>query len=709
MKVGSIIRSIILVIFTFIFAFLGAVQLMKIQIVDGDYYASQNEKFLEGQQSIAAARGQIADASGNVLISNKSVYKVIVQKAFFPSEKQNDIIAQVITILEDNHEEWNDSVPISATEPFTFNSDADEKELDKFKENIKLNVDASEENCIKAMAERYSIDTEKYDRRMTRLIAGVRYEMVQKDFSADNRFVFADDISIDTVLKLKEKGFILQGVEISQEPVRVYNKGDIAPHVLGTIGAISEEEYQATLDASGNTIYTRQDVIGKTGLEYGMESTLKGLDGIRTIIRSTKGEVVSDTVTESVQPGNSIKITIESKFQEELQKILYNHINWLHYYGSGFEDGTEAGEDLACENGRDCDEGAVVVLDVKTGAVLGMASYPTYDLLEYEKDPLGVANGKDGMSMYNIATDGLFRPGSTFKTINAAAGLSEGLIDPASVTVCTQVYTYYSDYQPKCLHYHGGLNVSDALYVSCNIFFYDLARRMGIDTLSAYAGKFGFGTNLGIEIHSVSGQMTTVENYETMTDQPWDAGQVLQAGIGQSVTQVTPLHLAVQALTLANNGTRLKPYLVDSVWNYDYSEMISKTEPTIVDQIDDNGTNAFETIRDGMKKVRLGCYLEEGGGNIFDYLPQTVALKTGSPQQDSEDKYFASMVIGYYPAEDPQIAFAVSLSKANYAKMMVRNIIDAYFYDCYEPDIDSEGNIVSPWKRWTDTNKTPIR
>ncbi len=597
-------------------------------------------------------------------------------------------------------------MPISANEPFTFNADADEDELDKFKQNIKLNVDSSEENCIKAMAERYGIDTEKYDRRMVRLIAGVRYEMVQKDFSSDNRFVFADDISIDTVLKLKEKGFILQGVEISQEPVRIYIKGNIAPHVLGTIGAISENEYQATLDASGNTIYTRNDVIGKTGLEYGMESILKGTDGIRTIIRSTKGEVVSDTVTEAVKPGNSIKMTIDSKFQEELQKILYNHINWLHYYGGSLEDGSEEGEYAAAENGRDCDEGAVVVLDVKTGGVLGMASYPTYDLLEYEKDPLGVSNGKDGMSMYNIATDGLFRPGSTFKTINATAGLSEGLIDSSSSTVCTKIYTYYSDYQPKCLEYHGGLNVSDALYVSCSILFYDLARRLGIDTLSAYADKFGFGTNLGIEIHSASGQMTTVDNYETMTDQPWDAGQVLQAGIGQSVTQVTPLHLAVQALTLANDGTRLKPYLVDSVWNYDYSEMISKTEPTIVEQIDDKGTNAFETIRDGMIKVCRGC---NWNGNIFDYLPHSAALKTGSPQQDSEDKYFASMVIGYYPADDPQIAFAVSLSKANYAKMMVRNIIDAYFYDCYEPDMDSEGNVISPWKRWTDIDKTPIR
>lgn len=695
MKIGSIIRSIVLVIFTFIFAFLASVQLMKIQIVDGDYYASQNEKFLEGKQSIAAARGQIADSQGNVLISNKSVYKVIVQKAFFPSDKQNDIIAQVISILEDNREEWNDSVPISVNEPFTFNSDAKEEELDKFKQNIKLNVDASEDNCIKAMAERYSIDTEKYDRRMVRLIAGVRYEMVQKDFSADNRFVFADDIALSTVLKLKEKGFILQGVEISQEPVRVYLEGDIAPHVLGTIGAISEKEYQATLDASGNTIYTRNDVIGKTGLEYGMESTLKGIDGIRTIIRSTKGEVVSDTVTEAVQPGNSIKMTIDAKFQSDLQDILLNQIKWL----SNLESTTF--------NGTECEGGAVVVLNPKTGAVLGMATYPTFDLLEYQKDPVGVSNGKDGMSMYNLATDGLFRPGSSFKTINAAAGLIEGLITRDTPGECTGVYTYYSDYHPTCLDYHYGYNVVLCLRYSCNIFFYDLARRMGIETLSSYAERFGFGTDLGLEIPTTNGYMTTVENYEKLTDQPWDVGQVLQAGIGQSVTMVTPLNLAVQAMTLGNKGVRYKPYLVDSVWDYDYENMLSKTEPTVVDRIDDKGTNAFDTVRDGMIQVSWSCYWN--GTYIFENLPSEVAMKTGTAQVNVEKEQYSSFLVCYYPAENPQIALGIALDKGDYAKYMVRNIIDAYFYDCYEPDLDSEGKVISPWKRWVDSNKPIVR
>lgn len=696
MKIGYMIRSLFWVIITFILVFLAAIQLMRIQIVDGDYYASMTEDFDEGNQSISAARGQISDVNGKLLVTNDSVFKVIVQKAFFTVGKENDIIASTLTTLEKCGEKWIDNLPMDMTKPFDFTNVSPE-DLDKFKVNIGLNVDASPDNCILALADKYGIDTEKYDSRMIRLIGGVRYEMEQKDFSPRNKYILADDIQLDTVLRLKEQGFILSGIEISEEPKRVYTRGDIAPHVLGTIGSISREEYDATKDENGDTIYTINDLIGKTGIEYGMENVLKGIDGTRTIVRTNKGEVLSDVITDPVQPGNSLKLTIDSEFQEDLQTILENQINWLHWNNDP-------------KRGNECDEGAVVVLNAKTGAVLGMASYPTYDLIEYSKDPLGVANGKDGASMYNMATDGLFRPGSAFKTINATAGLCEGLIGHDSITVCNRKYTYYELYQPTCTGAHGGINVVDGLYHSCNIFFYDLARRMGIDTLSWYAQQFGYGTDLGLEIHSAKGQMTTKETYEASTGEQWDVGQVIQAGIGQSATQVTPLNLAVQALTLANNGTRLQPYLVDSVWNYDYTELVSDTQPKVVTVIDDKGTNAFETVREGMIKVSKWCTWPTTSSNwTFDYLPYSVAIKTGTAEMDSIGKYYTSTVMGYYPAEDPQIAFGIVLSKGEFSRYMIRNIIDAYFYDCYEPDTDEEGNIVSPWKRWTDTDKTPVR
>ena len=205
--------------------------------------------------------------------------------------------------------------------------------------------------------------------------------------------------------------------------------------------------------------------------------------------------------------------------------------------------------------------------------------------------------------------------------------------------------------------------------------------------------------------------MTTPSSYEISTNQPWDVGQVLQAGIGQSATQVTPLNLAVQALTLANKGIRYKPYLVDSVWNYDYTELLSKTVPVVAHRIDDKGTDAFETVKEGMIEVSTWCYWPTGDPSkwTFDYLPSKVAIKTGTAEMDSIGKYYTSTVMGYYPAEDPQIAFGIVLSKGEYSRYMIRNIIDSYFYDCYQPDLDEEGNVVSPWKRWTVTDKPTVR
>ena len=699
MKINVLVRNIVLVTLTFLLAFLSVIQLMRIQLMDGDYYASKRESYHEAEQSVPAARGQISDVNGTLLVTNTIVYQVIVQYAFFPIGRENEIIAKTINILEKNGEEWNDSIPLSKEAPFVFTTDDDEV-LDAFRSELKLNFDATADNCMKALIGQYEIDTEKNDERMTRLIAGVRCEMTRKDFSYLNRFVFADRVSIDTVRDLKEQGFTIPGIDILETSDRSYLRSGTAPHVIGTIGPISSDEYKATKDKNGNTIYTINDIYGKGGIELGMERTLKGIDGTRTIVRSGRGEIISDDITTPASPGNSLKLTIDADFQDTLQTILENQINWLHYYNDPVR-------------GAECDAGAVVVLNAKTGAVLGMASYPTFDLNDYVEDPVAVMSGENGASMFNLATQGLYRPGSAFKTINAVAGLCEGEITATSTITCNHRYTYFADYQPSCTGTHGSITVPWGLKYSCNVFFFELGRRLGIDRLASYASLFGYGEDLGLEIPCVVSEMTTPELYEKnhvgTTDPYWTPGNVLQAAIGQCETRVTPLNLAVQALTLANNGTRLRPYLVDSVWSYDYSRLISKTEPQVASRVDDRGTNAFETVRQGMIMVSENCTWPIYGGTnlVFDFLPDDVAIKTGTPEIGG-GKY-NSTVMGYYPAHDPQIAFGIVLEKADFSRYMIRNIIDAYFYDCYEPDLDEEGNVVSPWKRWTDTNKTPVR
>lgn len=683
-KVSYIIRVMIIFLIIAALAFFCILRLMKLQLVDGADYLAQTEKKYVATQSVEAARGQIVDINDKVLTTNRIVYKVIIQKAFFTAATQNDVIERCVNILKENGEEWIDEVPITLDAPFKF-TDADA--LDKFKGNIGVNLDATEENCLNAMCDRYSVSREDYDAEMQRYICGVRYEMQIKDFSYDNYYIFASDISYKTIVALKEQSHLLDGVDIIEEPEREYAESSTAPHILGTIGAISAEEY-AELKSSG---YNLNDKTGKYGIESAMESVLRGTDGVRTIVRDTDGVAVSDEITEQVIPGNTVKLTIDADFQDDLQEILANQVNWLQ---------------TNSDRGNDCDAGAVVVLNAKTGAVLGMANYPTYDLVQSIEDYSSVLATK-GNPLYNRAINGLYRPGSAFKTITATAGLITGLIDINTRCTCTGTYTFYSDYQPKCTGYHYGENVVTCLKWSCNIFFYDLGRRLGIDLLGDYAASFGYGTSLGLEIGGASGRMSSVDLYESLRDEPWTPGNTLQAAIGQLDTQVTPLHLAVQAMTLANNGTRYKPYLVDSVWSYDLSELQYQSAPVIAEQLDEGETGAFDIVRQGMIAVADNCTWPTYTSLWhFDYLPYHVAIKTGTAETSGD--YYTSTVMGYYPAEDPVIAFGIVLEKGEYSRYMVRNIIDAYFYKCYEPEYDEEGNIANPWKRW-DGERTAVR
>ncbi len=678
-KTAKLIRTLVLVIILLISLFLCILQLLRMQIVDGKTYLALTETSYSSSQLVTATRGQIFDSEGVVLTSNRTVYRAVIQKAYLSYEEQNEIILRAVEILRKNGDEWNDSMPVTMTTPFRF-TDVEESELEAFRRRAGVIAEATAENCISALVKKYNIDISKYSEEELRIIAGVRYEMTLKDFSYDNRFVLSDSISLKSLTALKEQKFVLGGIDIVEESARDYIGGSTAPHVLGTVGAISAEEYKE-LKADG---YGYNDIIGKYGIESAMESVLRGENGERTITRDSKGNALSDEITKEVIAGNSVKLTFEGKKQDMLQNALADHVNWLNN---------------SADRGNDCDAGAVVVLDAKNGAVLGMASYPTYNLTESVENYGAVLN-REGNPMFNRCTNGLYRPGSAFKTITATDGLINGYIDTSTRCTCTGVYTFYSasDYRPKCTGFHLGYDVVDCLKWSCNIFFYDLGRRLGIDQLSSFAGQFGYGKNLGLEIGGLSGQMSSPELYEELRGEPWTEGNTLQAAIGQMDTLVTPLHLAVQALTLANDGVRYKPYLVDSVWNYDLSEKIYSTAPQVEEVIEDNN-NAFGTVREGMIAVStLVNWPTSSALWNFEGLPGGVAIKTGTAE--TGDGYYTSTVMGYYPAEDPEIAFGIIFEKGEYSRYMVRNIIDIYMYDRYEPDLDENGVVISPWKRW---------
>ena len=690
-KVSSFIRSIILVAFVVTGAFLCGVRLLQTQLVDGEMYLGLTKSTKVAEQEVDAARGQIVDRDGIVLNTNKTIFNVNFQNSMLERGTENEIIYRVLTVLQKNGEEWNETLPITKTEPYKF-LDGKDNAIAKLKSTLGIANYATVDNCIYQLYDTYDV-SDKYNEEMRRAIAGVRYEMTIKDFSDEYQFVLASGISEDTVTELKELSSMLPGVDITESWERVYLDGELAAHLRGTIGAISPEDYSRLRDEG----YNLNDIIGTTGVERALESELRGTRGIRSITRSSENLELSDEITVEPIAGHSVMLTLNSRLQQLVQDAIKYQIEYLHSPIYSTLKGIPL-EELE-ENG--CYSGAAVVLDVKTGGVLAMASWPPYDLNEYINDYYKVYSA-DYTPLFNRALDGTYRPGSTFKTITATAGLAEGVITPDTHITCVGRYTYFAGYQPKCEGYHPVNNVvRNAIRDSCNVFFNETARRMGIDNLAKWAAMFGVGTDLGFELPMNTGQMSSIELYESL-GLTWNPGDVIQAGIGQCETLLTPLHIAVQAMTLANKGVRYQPHIVKSVYNYDFTEKLYDFEPVVSEDFSDYAgmDDIMTVVREGMCLVPAVWGTNINGmnrGHPFDYIgvpSANVALKTGTPQASAE--VTNSAIVAYYPADDPEIAIGVMLEKGDRSIYLSANIVCAYVNGYISTSYNDDGVPVGP-------------
>lgn len=648
------LRTAFLAILVVISVALGCVRLMSIQIVNGDAYLQESEYTSVYTQPIKATRGQIVDVDGKKIIENKVGFNIIIDASRFPDDNKegNDVILGAINVLKEFDLKWNDSLPISKSAPYEFNKNS-EKSVENLKSLVGVNVYATAENCIDKIIDDYEISDRDYTPEEQRIIAGVRYEMKYRDFSLSNTFTLSEDVPIEVVTKLKELSVKLKGVDVSEEAVREITQGDVLPHEIGLVGPIYAEQYDELKEKG----YAMNDSVGKGGIEEALEDELRGKDGEKTIT-VTDGQVVSADVTKEPQGGHTVKLTLKSDYQKDVQQILENFTAYLRTMGEY--------SDVKC--------GAVVVLDVEDNSVLAMATSPTYNLLDYQKDYDKFLNDED-IPLLNRATSGSYRPGSTFKTVTATAGLNEGVVNGETTFQCHQKMTFY-DIEVGCTGYHNDIAVSEALRVSCNIYFYELSRRLGIDKLSEYAALYGFGQHTGIETSDIAGAFANPETYNEL-GADWTVGQVLQAGIGQSETSVSPLQMAVQASTIANRGVRYEPHLVNSIYDYSESEKISDHEPKIASQIQLNYDYVYDYIQRGMIMASENNFPAEYS---LSNLGFDVAIKTGTPQNTRNGvKLTDTAFIGYAPADNPKIAFAGLVEGGEYSKYMIRSIIQAYY------------------------------
>ena len=646
-------------------------RLIFLQLVNGDDFKAQATNTTDYNFTVTAARGDIVDSSGRRIATSTTSYNVVLNKLLMGDRDLDTMLQQIVELLRENGESWNDTLLIGqpdAAGHYEFTDDdtstSDQKQLADMKDTLGLQQYATADDVMEMLVEKNNL--QGFSLEWQRVLAGIHYEMDRQAFSNVNNFVMAENVSAATVATIKEHSLQLPGVEIVETSARSYEQSDIIPAVLGRVGKITAEKWKVT-DSDGNVTYplrekgyNMNDILGISGLESAYEDELRGKDGVETITRNSDGVIVDTQLTTVPEPGHTVQLTIDSNFQRAVDKALAENIDMINrVYNTGDMKAAAA---------------AAVVIDVKDGGVLAASNYPSFDqnlyatnYSEYSSDP--------GLPLFNRALQGLYTPGSTFKPAVAVAALDSGLINQYSTVFCNGVYNYFKDYHPKCTrHGHSGnIDVVTAIKWSCNIFFYDVGRRLTSDVYDAYAYKLGLGQRTGVEVSEATGRLTT------KNDSNYTASLDVQAAIGQGNTVVTPIQLATYAATLANNGVRYRTHFVKAILDTNTGEVLSETQPEVMDVLE--GTdNTFELVREGMKQVPSTI-----SGKISSY-PIAIACKTGTPQRSETyapgKHYLNAMMVAYLPADDPEIAIGISIEYGGYGARvgdLVVDIANAYF------------------------------
>lgn len=664
----NIITACMIIVIVF-FAFF-IVRLADWQLVNGEEYSELAARSTSYTVKTAATRGEILDKNGEGLVVNTTHYKVVLDKLYLDDEKINDTILQLIDILGKTGDKWEDSLPIEvgADGGYSYRKDSDDDIKTLLStEFLDLPSDTSAETCIEKLAERYEIDG-SYTSVQLRNLLSVRYNMELCGFSNSAPYDFAEDISKNAVSAVSENTQGVGGIEVQTYLTRAAKDADLAPHLLGALGSITEDEYRE-LSAQDDT-YTQNDSVGKFGIELACESRLKGTAGAKIIQRNSDGAVVDTVETIDAKPGNTVYLTIDSKLQQTAVKSLDTNVRAAKALGK------ENSEAYGKKNlGEDCETGAAVMLDVRDFSVLAAASYPTYDLNKYSKygDYYVKLAEDENSPMYNRATVGTFACGSVFKPCVACAALEEGVIDADKEIYCSQHYDYYPTNVVKCMHYHKNLNVTGALTQSCNYFFAETGRLLGIDTMYLYAERFGLGEYTGVEIEESRGILAGRDSTS------WQPGNTVQAAIGQSDNAFTPLQLATYAATIANDGTRLKTHMISKITNYERTETLSEFgEAQVVETCGVSEEN-LKLVQDAMLRVSL----DENGTaySMFGDYKVKVAAKTGTAENSGSDH---TTFICYAPYEKPEVAIAVVIehgARGQFSMQVAKDLLDAYFSD----------------------------
>ena len=660
MKKSNPYRRRLIVVLSFLVAALVCfgVVLFNYQIVNGDEYRALSVAGTAKREVVETSRGIITDRNGKVLVSNRLAYTLKFSDSDFGKDQAacNDAVWRLIELCRAEGVEWIDPLPLTAEAPYTLSTETPGKTFISWLKTNKLaytgestvNLTASSDEVMAALRKVYAI-ADGYTDQQARLIAGVRYGA-----KISGGYVFAEDVPVRVISQVVDGHYA--GVSTGTSSQRVYNT-TYAAHILGRVSRIFAEDWDNYKDKG----YSMDALVGKGGVEEAFESYLHGTNGVKLVTTDKNGKVTGELYAKEPQPGNTVALTIDLDLQKVTEDSLAEKIGSMEQ-----RDGLTRG-------------GAAAVVSVGTGEVLALASYPTYDLSQW--DEMYDTWNKDtvGRPMFNRATDGTYAPGSTFKLCSAVAALESGIVTPSTTIVDRGIYTYYTFPQPKCWIYnsyggtHGAVNVSQAITVSCNYFFYEVGRLMGIKTLDSYATQFGLGQHTGIEIGDSAGVLASPE-YAEKIGETWTDGQTITAAIGQSYNLFTPLQLANYVATLVSGGDHYEAHLLKSAKSFDNSSVVYAYNKAPINHVD-MADSTLEAVKKGARGLATGSL-----SYVFRNCVVDVGCKTGTAE--TSQKLTNGCFVAFAPYDDPQIAVCVVAEQggggANLAPVAL-DIINAYF------------------------------
>ncbi len=665
------IRYNIITILVYLIGIVLLAQLFNLQIIHGAEYRETSNVRLTRESVLKADRGNIKDNTGTLLAGVEAQNTIVLYKTKVSNQILNDTILRLINLLSQNGDKYVDNFLMDVN-PYRFKLTEEESQK-KWKKANNINEDATAEETFNYFKNKYEITTDNVED--ARKIMAIRYEISYQGYSNTKSIQIAQNISRNTLLEIKERNSDFPGVEITEEPKRVYPLGNTASHIIGRIGRIEEEELKGNEDT-----YDQNDIIGKSGIEYVFEEFLKGKNGVKQIDMDVEGTITNEYIAKEAVAGNDVILTIDSKLQATAEQALKNNIERIANGAFG--------------KASPADAGVAVVLNVKTGEVLAMASNPDYDPSAFvngiDENTWNYYINGDTKPLENKAISAMYSPGSTYKMVTALAGLETGAITTTDKIRDTGIYRKYNS-SWKCwkISGHGYLDVSNAIERSCNYFFYELGDRVGIDTLAKYSYYLGLGHKTGIELKGEIPGVLASNEIAKQENRVWNPGETISAAIGQSYNTFTPIQMAKYVAMVANRGKKLDVTIVKSIIRPDGSE-IPRNEyeskvseklgltPDNTEEMSFNETN-IQAILEGMRGVT-----SESGGTAYSTFRDfdiEVGGKTGSAQTGVEGKTNAWFV-GFAPFDNPEIAIVVFVrngGSGGYTAEVARDIIAQYF------------------------------